>query len=73
MAVNVWNVAEIDKITKEMIKSGGECVIEWIWKICCIPFKNGTIREDWKGAVIVFQYKGKDDKGKCKNYTGYSY
>lgn len=30
MAVNVWNVAEIDKITKEMIKSGGECVIEWI-------------------------------------------
>jgi hypothetical protein len=62
----------IDGITGEMIKNGGENVIDWIWKLCNKAFAEGIVPKDWSRAVIVPLYKGKGDKGNCRNYRGIS-
>lgn len=54
-------VVRIDEITREMIKNGGECVVEWVEKIYCMVFESGTI-------VIVSFYKSWGNKGECKNF-----
>lgn len=64
--------AGVDEITGEMLKMGGVCVMEWLWKLCCKVFEKGVVPEDWKKAVIVPLYKGKGAKGDCKNYRGIS-
>ena len=42
-----------DEITGEMIKGGGDRVVDWIWKVCNIAFESGAVSEDWRSAVIV--------------------
>jgi hypothetical protein len=64
--------AGIDEITGEMIKNGGDRVIDWIWKLCNKVFVEGIVPKDWSKAVIVPLYKGKGDKGNCRNYRGIS-
>ena len=64
--------AGIDEITGEMIKNGGERVIDWIWKLCKKAFEEGVVPMDWRRAVIVPLYKGKGEKGNCRNYRGIS-
>src|SRR5678815_3019926 len=64
--------ASIDEITGEMIKNGGEMVIDWIWKLCNKSIMEGIVSRDWRRAVIVPLYKGKGDKGNCRNYIGIS-
>src|SRR5678815_3399611 len=58
--------ASIDEITGEMIKNGGEIVIEWIWKLCNKEFMEGIVPRDWRRSVIVPLCKGK------VNYRGIS-
>ena len=48
-----------DEITREMIKGGGNRVVDWIWKLCNMAFENGAVLEDWRSAVIIPLYKGK--------------
>src|SRR5678815_1118760 len=57
--------AGIDEITGEMIKNGGEMVIEWIWKLCNKAFMEGIVSNDWRSAIIVPLDKGKG----CLLYT----
>ena len=64
--------AGIDEISGEMIKHGGEKVIDWIWKLCSKAFVEGIVPKDWRRAVIVPLYKGKGEKGVCRNYRGIS-
>ena len=48
-----------DKITGEMIKGGGDRVMDWIWRLCNMAFESGVVPEDWISAVIVPLYNGK--------------
>ena len=32
-----------DEITGEMIKSGGDRVVDWIWRLCNMAFENGIV------------------------------
>ena len=64
--------AGIDEITGEMIKNGGKMVIDWILKLCNKAFMEGIVSRDWRRAVIVPLYKGKGDKGNCRNYRVFS-
>ena len=48
------------------------CLLDWIWRICNITFKNGIVPEGWRSAVIVPLYKGKGERTECKNYRGIS-
>ena len=41
-----------DKVTEEMVKAGGDMVLDWIWKLCNMAFES-DVPEDWRSAVIV--------------------
>ena len=61
-----------DQITGEMIKGGSDRVVDWILRLCNIAFESDAVPEDWRSAVIVPLYKGKEEKTDCKNYRGIS-
>ena len=46
-------VAGRDEITGEMIKGGGDRVVDWLWRLCNMVFENGVVPEDWRSAMIV--------------------
>ena len=50
-----------DEITGEMIKRGGDSVVDWIWKLCNMTFESG----------VVHLYKGEREMTECKNYRGF--
>ena len=35
-----------DEITREMIKGGGDRVVNWIWRLCNMAFESGGVPED---------------------------
>ena len=37
-----------DEITGEMIKGGGDKVVDWIWRLWNMTFKSGVVFEDWR-------------------------
>ena len=61
-----------DGITEEMIKEGGDRVVDWIWRLYNMPFETGVVPEDWKSAVIVPMYKYNGERTECKNYRDIS-
>ena len=42
-----------DEITGEMIKYGGDRVVDWIWRLCNVAFESSVVPEDWRSVVIV--------------------
>ena len=56
----------------QMVKAGGDRMVDWIWRLCNMAFESGVVHEDWRSAVIVPLYKGKGEKTECKNYRGIS-
>ena len=59
-----------DEVTGEIIKDGGNRVVDWVWKLCKMAFESGVVLEDWSSAVIIPLYKGKGEKTECSNYRG---
>ena len=51
-----------DEITGEIIISGSDRVVDWIWRLCNMAFENGGVPEDWRYAVIVPLYKVKGER-----------
>ena len=37
-----------DEITGEMIKGGGNRVLDWIWRLYNMTFECGVVSEDWR-------------------------
>ena len=62
----------IDGITSEMLKYGGESIIEWLTRVCMVCLVKGEVPLDWRRAIVVPFYKGKGDRKECKNYRGIS-
>ena len=60
----------VDGITSEMLECGGECLLEWLKRVCNACVLEKKIPNDWMQAIIVPIYKGKDDRSKCKSYRG---
>ncbi len=58
----------MDGITAEMLKYGGDIVVEWLLLICEQVWKRGEVPDDWKKAIIVPLYKGKGSRNDCGNY-----
>ena len=52
-----------DEVTGEMIKGGGDKVVDWILRLCNMGFQSGVVPEDWRCVMIVPQYKSKGEKG----------
>ena len=62
----------VDGITAEMLRFGGEVVIDWMHLICNLAWKQGTVPKDWVKAIMVPIYKGKGSKDECGSYRGIS-
>ena len=64
--------ADKDELTAEMVKGGGDMVVDWIWILCNTAFESGVVPEDWTSTVIVPLCKGKGERTKCMNYRDIS-
>ncbi len=62
----------MDGITAEMLKFGGEIVVDWKVWICNLAWAQSEVPEDWTKAIIVQLYKGKGKTEECNNYRGIS-
>ena len=58
-------------ITGEMLKAGGDVVVQWLHRIFCMAWGSGTVPADWRKAQIVPVHK-KGSRTQCKNYRGIS-
>ena len=47
--------------SQEMIKGGGDRVVDWIWRLCKMVFESGVVPKNWRSIVIVPLYKGKGE------------
>ncbi len=65
-------VTGMDGITKEMLKYGGDVMVEWMLLIWGRAWKKGEVPDDWKKAIIVPLYKGKGRRSECSSYRGIS-
>ncbi len=62
----------MDGITAEMLKYGGDAVVEWMLLISERAWKEGEVPDDWKKAIIVPLYKSKGSRSECSSYRGIS-
>ena len=58
-------------IPAELIKSGGEKLLEKIHRLLSIIWVNEALPNEWKESIIVTIYK-KGGKTGCNNYRGIS-
>ena len=58
-------------ILPEMLKAGGEVVIEWMADVFNLVWRVGVAPGDWKNAVVVPVHK-KGSRLECANYRGIS-
>ena len=58
-----------DQITGEMLKLGGEPIVQWLTRLACSIWQSEKIPEDWqKQLVIPLHKKGAYDD--CDNFRG---
>ena len=62
----------LDEVLGEIIKGGGDIVVDWIWSLCNIAFESGVVPENWRSAVIVPLHEDKGNRTECKNYRAIS-
>jgi hypothetical protein len=62
----------VDEVEGEIIKAGGEWLMEWVLRLFKVCWKEGTVPEEWKKAIIIPLYKGKGEKSACGSYRGIS-
>ena len=62
--------ASKDEITGELIKDGGNRLVDWVWRLCNMAFESGVVPEDWRSAVIVPLCKGKGERTESSKYRG---
>ena len=55
----------VDGITSEMLKCGGECLLERLRGVCNVCILEEKVPNDWMRAIIV-------PRSECKNYRGIS-
>ena len=62
----------MDGITSGMLKCGGECLLEWLGRVCSACIVEEKVPNDWMRGIIVPIHKGKGERSKCKKYRGIS-
>ena len=66
-----FKAAGPDGIVAEVLKAGGEPVVEWIWRILQKVWNQEQIIDEWRTSIIVPLFK-KGDAELCDNYRGIS-
>ena len=42
-----------NEVTREMIESGGNLVIDQVWKLCIMAFEGDAMPAEWKTVIII--------------------
>ncbi|XP_055371836.1 uncharacterized protein LOC129605867 [Condylostylus longicornis] len=58
-----------DSITAELIKYGGDAVLQKIHELIILIWKNEDIPDSWN-STLIFPVHKKGDKKECRNYRG---
>ena len=58
-----------DEVVAEMLKAGGEAIVEWLFDILREVWRTRRVPVEWKRAVLVPIHK-KNDRKVCNNYRG---
>ena len=61
--------AGIDEITGEMLKAGGQRMINCLLRICTAVWRTEKVPDDWKNGIIIRMPK-KGDPPICRNNCG---
>ena len=59
----------LDGVTAEMLKAGGDTVVNWLLNICNHAWSSGEVPQDWKDGVVVCIPK-KGNLTDCDNWRG---
>ena len=51
--LNNGKAASKDEVTEEMVKSGGDVVVDWVWKLCKMAFESDVVLRDLRSYGIV--------------------
>ena len=60
-----------DRIVAELVKNGGEAMIDWMMELVQEVWKTRQVPQEWRNATLVPIYK-KRDRRVCGNYRGVS-
>ena len=60
----------MDGITSEILKCGGECLLDWLRRVFNVSILEQKVPNDWMSAIIAPIFKGKGDRNECKNHRG---
>ena len=64
--------AGMDDVIGEMLKGGGDMVMNWIYRLWCMAFESDAVPYEWRSDMIAPLYKGKEERTKCWKYRGIS-
>ena len=70
--MSTGKAAGLDGVYGEMLKVGGDSVVEWLERMFKVCWEKGEIPQDWQDACVVPIYKGKGDRMECGNHRGIS-
>ncbi len=59
-----------DRIVAELLKSGGETVIEWLTERMQEVWWTSKVPQDWRNATFTIPLFKKKDRTQCNNYRG---
>ena len=59
-----------DEITADILKAGGEPVIQWLFNFFTDVWENEQIVKEWNTTTLIKLYKNKGDRKICDNYRG---
>ena len=57
-------------IHAELLKAGGDAVLESLHAVLRSSWNTGIIPSDWKRGIVIPLWKGKGDRQDCNNYRG---
>ena len=60
-----------DNISAELLKNGGEAMVDWVTELVQEVWRTRKVPQEWKDATLVPLFKKKDRKI-CDNYRGIS-
>ena len=57
-----------DEIAAEVVKGGGQAMIDWLWELLREVWKTKQVPQEWKNATLIPLHK--KDRKVCDNYRG---